>query len=121
MLDRQHAERFADEWLAAWNDHDLGEILDHYADDVVFTSPFALELAERDDGTLHGKEELRRYFARALEGFPDLRFHPQRVAVGATSVTLLYRSVRDLDAAETMVLDEHGKVVRVYAHYVPAT
>jgi ketosteroid isomerase-like protein len=116
-MTREDAERFADDWLGAWNAHDLEAILEHYADDVIFTSPFVVELAGRADGTLRGKDELRAYVARGLEAFPDLRFTDLEVRFGATGVCLLYRSVRDLPAAETMVLDEAGRVVQVFAHY----
>lgn len=116
-LDPELARRIADEWLDAWNRHDLEAVLAHYADDVEFTSPFAVELAGRADGTLHGIGELREYFGRALAAFPELRFDGLRVALGVSSITLCYRSVRGLDAAETMFLDGDGKVVRVLAHY----
>ena len=39
MIDQAWAERFADEWIAAWNSYDLNAILSHYAEDVVFHSP----------------------------------------------------------------------------------
>jgi hypothetical protein len=119
-MDRELAERLAREWLDAWNAHDLGAVLSHYADDVEFTSPFAVELTGRADGTVHGIDELRPYFARALEAFPDLRFTGLRVGLGVSSLTLCYRSVRDLDAAETMFLGPDGKIVRVVAHYAEA-
>ena len=38
MLDRESAEQFAAGWIAAWNGHDLDQILSHYTDDVVFRS-----------------------------------------------------------------------------------
>jgi ketosteroid isomerase-like protein len=114
-LTPEQAEAFAREWVAAWNAHALDDILEHYAEDVVFSSPFAAELA--GDGTLRGKEALRAYFASALERFPELRFSEPRVALGAGSVCLVYRSVRDLVAAETMLFDEDGRIVRVHAHY----
>jgi ketosteroid isomerase-like protein len=116
-LTREAAERFGAAWLAAWNAHDLDAILAHYHEDVVFSSPFAVELAGRHDGTLRGTAELRAYFERALQAFPDLRFRDLEVRVGATSICLVYRSVRDLPAAETIVLDADRLAVRVYAHY----
>jgi ketosteroid isomerase-like protein len=109
-------ERFAHEWLAAWNSHDLEGVLAHYHGDVTFTSPFVEELTGRGDGTLVGKDELRDYFSRALASFPDLEFTDLETFGGATSVCLVYRSVRDLRAAETMLLED-GLVVRVLAHY----
>jgi ketosteroid isomerase-like protein len=111
------AQQLADAWYAAWNAHDLERILAHYSDDVVFTSPFAVEIAGRVDGRLEGKEALRGYFAAALERFPDLRFEPIALMVGLRSVVLHYRSVKDLPAAELMVVGGDGLVSEVIAHY----
>jgi hypothetical protein len=116
-IDPTLARRVAAEWFEAWNGHDLEAVLSHYADDVEFTSPFAVELTGRADGTLYGIDELRTYFARALAAFPELRFTDLRVAQGVSSITLCYRSVRGLEAAETMFLGPDGKIVRVLAHY----
>jgi ketosteroid isomerase-like protein len=115
MTDRL-GEAFAHEWLEAWNSHDVDRILGHYSDDLIFTSPYVQELTGRDDGTLFGKDELRDYFSRALASFPDLEFRDLEVFAGATGVCLVYRSVRDLRAAEVMLL-EVGVVTRVFAHY----
>lgn len=116
-IDPERARRVAGEWFDAWNRHDVEAVLSHYADGVEFTSPFAVELAGRADGTLHGLDQLRRYFTRALTAFPELRFTGLRVTTGVSSVTLCYRSVRNLEAAEVMFFGEGGKIVRVLAHY----
>jgi hypothetical protein len=39
MISRDFAERFAEEWIAAWNAHDLPRILSHYEDDFEMPSP----------------------------------------------------------------------------------
>jgi ketosteroid isomerase-like protein len=116
-MEKEQAQRLAEEWYAAWNAHDLERILSHYSDDVVFVSPFAVEIAGRADGRLDGKEALRAYFAAGLERFPDLRFEPVALMVGLDSVVLHYRSVEDLLAAELMVVGADGLVTEVLAHY----
>ena len=73
---------FAEDWIAAWNDHDVDRILAHYRDDVVFTSPFVTMHAFAADGVVHGRDALRRYFVRALSNYPDLRFEPIAVVPG---------------------------------------
>ncbi len=88
MISDEQAGRFADEWYAAWNSHDLDAILSHYADDVEFVSPFVAALNDDPGGTVHGEDDLRAYFARGLERFPDLRFEPLELLVGVDSVTL---------------------------------
>jgi len=46
-------DEFCNDWIAAWNAHDLERILSHYREDVLFTSPFAARAGARD-GVLHG-------------------------------------------------------------------
>lgn len=38
MLESE-AAGFAQEWIATWNSHDLEQILTHYSDEVLLTSP----------------------------------------------------------------------------------
>ena len=109
------ADDFATRWLAAWNAHDLGQILEHYAPDIAFSSPFAANLTGND--VVHGREALANYFALALGRFPDLHFADPRTFPGAQSVVLVYRSVSQLEAAEMMIFDADGLVCRVWAHY----
>jgi ketosteroid isomerase-like protein len=116
-MEKEQAQGLAEEWYAAWNDHDLERILSHYRDDVVFISPFAVEIAGRPDGRLEGKEALRAYFGAALQRFPDLKFEPIALMVGLDSLVLHYRSVQDLLAAELMVVGDDGRVTEVRAHY----
>jgi hypothetical protein len=112
-------DTFAAEWIAAWNRHDLDAILSHYADDVVFTSPFAVRLT--GDGTVRGRDALRAYFATALTKFPDLQFRLRHALAGVNGLVLLYDSVENLLAAEAFEFDVDGKVTRVNCHYAPAT
>ena len=120
MVTQEQAQHFADEWFAAWNAHDLDAILSHYADYITFTSPFVVALIDDPTGTIHGKEALRAYFARGLAAYPDLHFEPMHALYSVGSVTLVYRSVKNLIAAEVMLLDAEAKVNRVFAHYTAA-
>ena len=117
MITPKEAEDFAQSWLEAWNSHDLEAILDHYADDVELTSPFVVQVLGDPSGAIRGKDNLRMYFGMGLSMFPDLRFDLIQVFVGVSSLVLRYRSVDDIPAAEVMVFDPQGKVVRTMAHY----
>ena len=70
--------RFAQDWLDAWNAHDIEAVLAHFADDVVFTSPVARRVLSESDGRLHGKQAVREYWNLALARVPDLRFRVGR-------------------------------------------
>jgi hypothetical protein len=116
-LTREHAVELAQAWIDAWNAHDLDAIVSHYADDVEFVSPFVERLLGDATGAVRGTQPLRAYFARGLAAYPDLRFELLEVLCGVDSVTLYYRSVRGLLAAEVMCLGPDGRVGRVLAHY----
>ena len=108
---------FAQEWIAAWNTHDLERILNHYAEDVELVSPFVAKLTGNSDSSVRGKAALRDYFARGLKAFPTLHFELVRIYSGVRSCVLEYCSVSGLRTAEMMEFDEQGKVRRVLAHY----
>ena len=90
-MNHTDARRFADDWLAAWNAHDLDALLSHFTDDVVFTSPVAARLLG-GDGVLRGKDALRHYWTEGLRRIPDLRFEVVGVYVGVDTVVIHYRN-----------------------------
>jgi ketosteroid isomerase-like protein len=113
----EQSSAFAQAWIAAWNSHDLEEILTHYTEDVRFCSPLMARIAGNSSGVLEGREALRNYFRAALETFPSLTFRLRAVFTGVESVTIVYDSVKGLVAAETMVLDESCRATSVLAQY----
>jgi hypothetical protein len=113
----QEKAQLAREWIDAWNQHDLERILSHYSEDIEFTSPFVVKLFNDPSGTIRGKETLRAYFEKGLKAYPDLHFELLQVLTGIGSLTLYYRSVNNLLAAEVMFLDPRGLIERVAAHY----
>ncbi len=112
--------RFAEEWIRAWNSHDLDKILDHYSDDFEITSPMIRTVLGVESGTLRGKKSIRKYWQAALQKVPDLKFELIDAAICTGSIALSYRSVMNKRAIEVMFFDEAGKVVRAVAHYTEA-
>jgi len=111
----EKAAEFASEWYEAWNAHDVDRILSHYAEDIVFTSPFVIH--GDVNMTMHGKTEVVKHVRRAFERVPDLHFEPIETLVGVTGVVLYYQGVFGFKVAELMNLDSEGQVDRVIAHY----
>lgn len=116
MIDTAFARHFAEEWIAAWNSHDLNRILSHYAEDFEMSSPVIVAIAGEPSGTLKGKERVGAYWATALQRMPDLRFELLTTLVGVNSVTLYYKGPRGL-AAEVFHFGADQKVVKAFAHY----
>lgn len=93
---------FAEAWVAAWNARDVEAVLAHFADDVVFTSPTAVRLAPGSDGTVVGKDALRRYWTAALSHNRDLRFALLGVFSGIDTLVLHYRNQAGASVAEVV-------------------
>jgi ketosteroid isomerase-like protein len=111
------ADTLVKSWMAAWNAHDVDQIVAHYHADVEYHSPFIAQLAGKA-GTLHGRTVLREYVTAALERYPTLHFDPpSMVAAGDGSIAFVYRSVNDRLAIETLVVDQLGRIVRAHCHY----
>jgi len=87
---RDEAWKLANHWVAAWNAHDLDLIMTHYEDAIELTSPVAAQLLGTSDGKLVGKANLRAYFQRGLEAYPELDFRLEDVLWGVNSVVLYY-------------------------------
>jgi ketosteroid isomerase-like protein len=117
MLSINQAEKFAQAWVDSWNSHDLDRIMSHYADDFEMTSPFIVRLMNEPTGTIKGKENVRAYWAKALERLPDLHFDLIEVLASVTSITVYYHAVLGKRAVEVLFFDENGKVRRGIAHY----
>jgi len=64
-----------------------------------------------------GKTNLRAYFQRGLEAFPELHFQLEEVLWGLYSVVLYYTNHKGTRTAEFMELSAEGRVVRVVANY----
>ena len=116
MLTREFALRFAEEWIASWNSHDLERILSHFTDDFEMSSPVIVEFMGEPSGTLKGKDAVREYWAKALVRVPDMQFELLEVYAGAGSVVIRYRGPRG-PSAEAFWFNAEGKVYRAAAHY----
>jgi len=110
------ARAFADEWIAAWNRHDLDRVLSHYAPDIAFLSPIAQKVV--GNGRVVGIAALRSYWGKALAGQPQLKFELLKVLMGHLCLTILYLNHRNQQVAETFEFGSDGKVVRSFACYM---
>ncbi len=109
------AIKFSHEWVKAWNAHDVEAVLVHFDDQVVFTSPVALEVLPENDGVVRGKAALRAYWSAALTRIPDLEFTVESVYRGINTIVINYRNqagglvnevLRFTD--ENVVIEGHG-------------
>ena len=116
-MTRDEAWDLANHWVRSWNGHDLDAIMAHYEDDVELTSPAAAQLLGTSDGKVVGKENLRAYFQRGLEAYPELHFQLEDVLWGVHSLVLYYINQKGKHTAEFMEVSASGRVARVVANY----
>ncbi|MEX2505640.1 MAG: nuclear transport factor 2 family protein [Pseudohongiellaceae bacterium] len=117
MISPEFAKEFADEWIAAWNAHDLTRILSHYEDNFEMSSPLIRSLVNEPSGTLKGKAAIGQYWETALARSPDLHFSLENILIGANSITLTYQGARGL-SAEVFHFSPSMRVSAAFAHYV---
>jgi hypothetical protein len=82
------ALKLAGHWIAIWNAHDLDLIMTHYEDAIELTPPVVAQLLGTPDGKVIGKANLKAYFQRGLEAYPELHFSLDDVLLGVSSVVL---------------------------------
>jgi hypothetical protein len=116
-LDGEHARALAEEWVAAWNAHDLDAIMSLYAPDVVFQTPTVIDTLGISDGIVRGAERLREHFARGLDRIGDLHFDLDGVYAGVSSLAMTYKWQDGTPVCELHEYDGQGLISRVQALY----
>jgi hypothetical protein len=121
MIDADFAARFATDWIAAWNRHDLDALLDRCADDIEWISPLLPRLARARSGVLRGKRAIGACWARqltapALTLAPRLRCTALRTLSGQDSLVLL-SCAGPRTIAQTFGFRADGRVARLATHH----
>ena len=120
IVDADIAARFAVEWIAAWNSHDLDRILSHYADDFEMRSPLVVQRGIDASGVLRGKAAVAAYWRQGLAATPPIRFELVGVYAGIGTIAIHYLSVGRRMVVEVVELGADGKVTRGSALHGPA-
>ena len=113
-MTREEAVEFAERWAAAWNVRAVERVLEHFTEDVTFTSPTALAVVGAP--TVRGKEALRAYWNIALGRIGSLRFVLDRVLWDAATRELAILYVSEIDGrvkrvSENLMFGTDGRVV----------
>ena len=84
--------RIVEEWLAAWNAHDVEGVGAHFAEDAEFVSPSVLAMGFDPRGVLRGRAAIAAQAKAAFARYPNLRFEVETVLeYGDHHVLVLYR------------------------------
>ena len=109
----------ANHWVEAWNAHDLDLIMTHYEDAIELTSSVAARLLGTPDGKVAGKANVRAYFRRGLEAYPELQFRLEDVLWGVRHRACSTTQIKGVPTGEFKELSVIGKVTRVVSNCSP--
>ena len=106
-------QQFAQEWAASWNRRHIEEVLAHFHDDIVFTSPTAL--AVTGSAVVKGKAALRTYWTTAMARIQSIQFDVDRVLwdAGRRELAIIYTAHINgatRKVSENLVFDDVGLV-----------
>ncbi|HEX3815883.1 MAG TPA: nuclear transport factor 2 family protein [Mycobacteriales bacterium] len=104
-MDHTDVQAFVDSWLRGWNAHDVEQVLSHFAEDAVFTSPVAGQLLAGSDGVIRGKAALRDYWNEGLRRIPDLHFELVGAYHGLQTIVINYRNQLNGLVCEVLTFD----------------
>ncbi len=115
-MENTFTKHFAQEWVNAWNTHDINKILSHYTEEFEMNSPIIKTLANEPTGILKGKKAIKEYWENALNQNPQLHFEIMAVFTGVKSIIIHYKGHRGL-SAEAFHFTNNNLVYKSYAHY----
>jgi len=116
-----HAARLTalgQDWITAWNAHDLERVLALYAEAAEMTSDRIVALEFDPSGTVRGKPNLRAYWGKALQLLPGLHFTLIDLFVSPDSVVVVYENERGKKICEYLRLDAEGRIVQGSANHL---
>ncbi len=90
--------------------------MEHYADDVKFSSPTVIKRLGIKSGWIEGKSRLREHFSVGMQA-PNLRFEFVDVLMGIGGMSVVYRRETGSLVVDVVELDEKGKGKVVRAFY----
>jgi ketosteroid isomerase-like protein len=115
-MNYEQASDVAKRWCDAWNNRDIDSVMEHYADDVKFSSPTVIKRLGIESGWLDGKSQLQEHFSVGMQA-PNLRFEFVDVLMGVGGMSVVYRRETGVLVVDVIELDEKGKGKVVRAFY----
>ncbi len=119
MDNKAFNKQIALDWIDAFNKHDLGQLLNLYAQDALHFSPKLKIRKPETKGWISGKTALRIWWNDAFERLPSLQYKLQNLIIDDTQLLMEYQRVvegeEDMMVAEILEIKD-GLIVksRVY-------
>jgi hypothetical protein len=118
-MSAEQNKEIAIKWFAAFNDHNLENLLNLYSDTAEHFSPKLKVRQPETHGLIKGKPALRSWWQDSFDRLPTLKYEVKKLTTGDEQVFMEY--IRHVEGEEDMNVREileikNGKIVasRVY-------
>lgn len=89
--------QIANDWMAAFNNHDLEALLSLYDDNAQHFSPKLLIRQPETKGLIQGKEAMRAWWQDAFDRIPSLKYIPITFTANDDRIFMEYKRQADGD------------------------
>ena len=122
MIDDATSKMLARHWEEGNNACDVEIVMEPFAKNVIFSSPFVSRLTgDPTKTTIGGYDALREYIDNSFRQVPGIRYTLDNTFVGAESIILFYTchlpDGRTVTGADLMLLDGENKIIEWRCHY----
>jgi SnoaL-like protein len=113
--------KHVEDWLSAWNKHDLTRVLSMYSEDIEFSSPkIKVVFPDRALSKITNKKDLEEYWTKALEKYPKLNFVLKESIFYNNKCLVEYYALLD-EKTKTSVIEkfemQDGLIIKSSAYY----
>lgn len=116
MISTNKLTELVRDWLNAWNSKDIDRLMNHYHDNIAFSSATVVKRWNTKSGKLIGKEAVRKHFLKGFEETNHVLFELLGVLQGMEGIVLVYRKGALGMAADVITLDDSGLVLTVNSY-----
>lgn len=103
VISYEQANKFVEVWRAAWNSHDVPELMNLYDEGLIISSPMIREYLDVPmEAFLYGKADYCKFCEKIFENFPNFQIEVLAVAVGVNNFTIHYTGLNEILFAETV-------------------
>jgi len=103
-MSSENLQSIAYKWFAAFNNHELEQLLSLYDDDAQHFSPKLKILKPATNGYISGKQELREWWRDAFDRLPTLHYKVTSLTANSDRIFMEYS--RTVEGEATMLIAE---------------
>jgi hypothetical protein len=106
------AKQLANNWMSAWNKHDINKLAEFYDEDCELSSPLVAELTRRSSNELKGLRNIRWYWEKLFAAMPDVSLEIISVLSGLNSIVITHIGPYNTLSAVVFYFNKNNKIIK---------